>query len=311
VRAALDVPLGAAGARAQLGGGYRIRPNARFFGFGPDAAAADKSYYRQQATWLGAAYERPLGSRVTLEGQLLWTEIGAGATEAEQPPLADQFAAALPPGYGRHVGGLSASLGVAYDNTTHTGRPARGGVRRFRAVAFRGIGGAPSTFASYRGELQQFFTVGYRHHVVALRAVASWMAPLDDRPIPFQYLLTNDDPDLLRGYQDFRWRDRGLALASAEYRWPLWAMADAEGPGVDVYLLADVGQVFAAASQLATSNLAASYGVGLRLLSRNGLIVRFEYGRGREEWVLRLRGDQVFQFARNALFHGRDPVPFR
>jgi hypothetical protein len=51
--------------------------------------------------------------------------------------------------------------------------------------------------------------------------------------------------------------------------------------------------------------------VGLRLLSRGGLTARLEYGRSAEEWVLRLRGDQVFQFAHNALFSGHDPIPFR
>ncbi len=311
VRAGWAIPLDPEGAGVQLGAGYRVRPNARFFGFGPDAPASDESFYRQQLAWAGAAYERPLGAHLAIEAQGLWSEVGATATDADDPPLAVQFAGALPPGYGRYASGASAALTLVHDNTTETGRPARGGVRRLRAVAFHGFGSSGSSFATYRAELQQFLTVGYRHHVVAVRAVGSWIAALDGRPVPFQYLLTNDDPDLFRGYQDFRWRDRGLALLSAEYRWPIWALTDGEGLGVDVYLLGDLGQVFGSVSQLSTANLTASYGVGLRLLGRKGLTARLEYGRSADEWVLRLRGDQVFQFIHEELFYGHDPIPFR
>ncbi len=151
----------------------------------------------------------------------------------------------------------------------------------------------------------------YRHHVLALRLVASWMQQIGDAPIPFTRLITNDDPDLLRGFDDFRWRDRGLAVLSAEYRWPLWAPERAEGVGLDIYLLTDVGQVFSDFDDIRGRNLTFSYGAGLRLLTAAGFVLRIEYARSNEDVAFRLRGDQIFQTFRSGLYHGRDPNPAR
>ena len=129
--------------------------------------------------------------------------------------------------------------------------------------------------------------------------------------IPFQRLMTNDDPDLFRGYRDFRWRGRGMAVLTAEYRWPLWALTHADRLGADLYLLADLGQVFDDFSEISTDAMTLSYGAGIRVLNLRGFVLRFEYARSGEEVVLRLRSDQVFQFAKGGLFHGRDPVPAR
>ena len=36
-----------------------------------------------------------------------------------------------------------------------------------------------------------------------------------------------------------------------------------------------------------------------------------EIAKSEEETVVRIRGDQVFQFAKGGLFHGKNPVPTR
>jgi hemolysin activation/secretion protein len=138
------------------------------------------------------------------------------------------------------------------------------------------------------------------------------MDPAGDATIPFQRLLTNDDPDLFRGYEDDRFHDRGLALVTAEYRWPVWAPVDGSGPGVDAYLLADFGQVFGTFDELSFDNLTRSWGGGFRLVSRHGFSARVEIARGGdEEFQLRLKADQVFQVFRSTLLGGKNPVPER
>ncbi len=102
-----------------------------------------------------------------------------------------------------------------------------------------------------------------------------------------------------------------MVVFSAEYRWPVWVYQRPEGPGLDLYLLTDIGQVFNDFDQISVDNLAFSYGIGLRLLTARGLVLRLEYARSGEDAVWRLRTDQIFQFARGGLFHGRDPVPIR
>ncbi len=180
---------------------------------------------------------------------------------------------------------------------------------RLRTTYFHG--NLDSEFLTYRADLQQFVELWYPNHVLALRALGSWISPINDSPVPFQRLMTNDDPDLMRGFNDFRWRDRGLVVFSAEYRWPLWVLEQPDAFGLDLYLLSDVGHVFSHPNRIDVDDLTYSYGFGIRLLSAKGFVMRVEYARSDEGGVWRLRGDQIFQFARGGLFHGRDPVPTR
>jgi hypothetical protein len=119
-------------------------------------------------------------------------------------------------------------------------------------------------------------------------------------------LYTNDEPDQLRGYQDFRWRDRGIAILSAEYRWPVWALEALGGIGIDAFLLSDVGQVFHEAEDLSRRNVTVSWGGGFRLISRSGFTGRIEAAWSREETVFRISTDQLFQYDKDNLYNGRD-----
>ena len=172
-------------------------------------------------------------------------------------------------------------------------------------------GTSASDFWTLRAELQQFVPLWFSKQALALRFFSSWIAPDDRKRMPFQRLLTNDDPDLLRGYYDFRWRDRGLAALTIEYRWPLWANRTADTEGADIYLFSDVGQVFDEFDEISRETVTLSYGGGVRFSGIAGFIGRFEVAWSEEDVVLRLRSDQVFQFAKEGLLHGRDQVALR
>lgn len=305
------VPVGG-GTEIEFGAGLRHRSNARFFGLGPDAVAADRSFYRQDLTWLAGSLHRRLGTNLGIGSDVVLSNVSTGAPrDPDEPALADRFAGRVPTGYDRRSTGVSVGLFVSHDDTDGDGRPRTGGIRRLRATYFRGVGSEDARFWSYRAELQQFVPLWYRSNVLALRGYVTWIDPIGGTAVPFQRLMTNDDPDLLRGFRDFRWRDRGLIALSVEYRWPLWVYSHVDRTGVDMYVLADVGQVFGTFSEISEDRLTTSYGVGLRLLSRAGFVLRLEYARSGEESVWRLRSDQIFQFAKGRLYHGRDPVPRR
>jgi hypothetical protein len=83
------------------------------------------------------------------------------------------------------------------------------------------------------------------------------------------------------------------------------------GLGLDAYLFSDVGQVFGERRDISLPHLTVSYGGGVRLVNNAGFLARLEIGASNEETILRLRTDQVFQFSKGNLFHGRNPVPQR
>lgn len=296
----------------EFGAGYRQRPNVRYFGLGPDSREEDKTFLHQEAGWIGATVRRPLGGESHLEANLDYTSVATGAPgSGNDPPAEEFFAPPLLPGYGRHSYGVTMGGQWMHESRGLGNRPGRGGLQRVRAAYFEGVDRDDARFWMFRGEAQHFITLWRPLRVLALRGVASWIEDVGGDPVPLARLNTNDDPDLFRGYDDFRWRDRGIAIATAEYRWPVWAHQRAEGAGIDGYLLTDVGQVFGDADRIALRQMTLSYGGGLRVESGRGLVFRIEYARSEETAVLRFRADQVFQFVKGGFLHGREPIPAR
>ncbi len=260
-------------------------------------------------------YRRHLGADFYGNLKAMFTTIGArGPGDRKDPSLAEVYAGDLPTGYGRRSDGWYLGTSLQHDTETQTAWPSSGGIRRLSASYFAPTDAQDVPFWTYRVELEQFIPLWHPTRVLALRAFYSWIDPTEGRgtgDVPFQRLMTNDDPDLLRGYEDFRFRDRGMALFTAEYRWPVWEDEAAHFLGVDAYLLTDIGQVFGRTRDISWDNMTVSYGIGLRLIRPAGFIGRLEYARSEDDEVIRLRADQVFQFNKGDLFHGRNPVPTR
>jgi hypothetical protein len=295
----------------EVGLGYRARAYARYFGVGPATTEDAESFYRQEAAWAGLSHRIGLGSGVHVQGDVLYSSIAAGASGSkEHPSIETEYAGDLPAGYGYHSFGWTVGAQLSQENGPGPGRATHGGLRRVRASRFIGTSADDAEFWSFRGEAQQYFTLFFPYRVLALRGFASWIES-SEGGVPFQRLLSNDDPDLLRGYEDFRFRDRGMAVLSAEYRWPVWTNETPDGPGVDLYLLSDLGQVFHDTEDLGGGNLTVSYGGGLRLESTSGFRARLELAWSEEQMMFRLRADQIFQFLKGSLYFGRDPVPDR
>jgi hypothetical protein len=276
--------------------------------------------------WGGVTYERRFGPGFAWKTGALYSSVSAiGAEETDEPPLSEGFAAELAAGeeagrpfsgYRDRSEGTTVLLELSHDDTPvngrpWVGRPERGGLRRAKVAWFQAKGASRAEFLTWRGELQQFLPLWYSKRALALRAVGSWIDDLGDDPVPFQRLFTNDDPDLFRGFPDDRFRDRGLAALSAEYRWPIWARTHADDLGLDAYLFGDWGQVFEEPDDVALDDLRASWGGGLRAVAFGSFLGRLEYGRSDEGWEFRMRADQIFQFSRGGLYVGRDPVPDR
>ncbi len=305
------IPMGE-GEYFEFGTGYRVRGNARYFGIGPDTKGRDESFYRQELFWSGAGLRRGVGAHFFVEGDLLYSSVGAGEPRKDvEPSISTQFAGALPAGFGEHSYGVSAGLQLLHEDESGNGRTTRGGNRRVRVERFESTDKRDVGFWSYRAELQQFFTLWHPYRVLALRGYGSWLDPTGSDPIPFQRLMANDTPDVLRGYRSFRFRDRGLVALNSEYRFPILMKQNTGESGADLYPLADWGQVFDEVDQIGIRKMKFSYGLGLRIESGNGLVARIEWARSKEETTFLLRMDQIFQFIKLGFLYGRDPVPSR
>ena len=299
--------------RFDWGIGYRRRGNARYFGIGPETSSDTESYYTERSAWLGFGYNVPLGRHSYFRLRASYNAIDTGPPISERgSSIEEVFAGNLPKGYDQLSRGLAFGFVLRNDNTTERARPQRGGIRRLRVEYFTATSGDSPDYWTFRGELQQFLPLWYTKRALCLRGFMAWIEPVGDGVLDFQRLYTNDDPDLLRGFIDYRWRDQGMLGFSVEYRWPGWALREVAGTGVDIYLLSDIGQVYGDLRQIALRNLTVSWGFGLRLLGDNQkYITRLEFAWSDEDFVVRLRSDQLFQYIRNIFYYGRRPIPAR
>ena len=295
----------------EIGLGYRQRPNARFFGFGPAAQDSNQSYFHQESMWAGATVRRPLSRRVHVDVTGQYTSVATGVPDKDHHPATqDVFGAATLPAYGRHSYGVSGGVELAREGARQN-RPSSNGNQSVKMSYFAGTDSGDASTYTFRAEAEQFFTLWWPLRVLALRGVISWINDQGEDPVPFARLLTNDEPDLFRGYEDFRWRDRGLTVLTAEYRWPIWAHNRPKGAGLDAYLLTDWGQVFHTQDDISIDNMTQSYGGGIRLESGHGFVFRAEWARSEEGSMIRLRADQIFQYAKGGFINGREPIPDR
>ncbi len=307
--AGLRAPLGER-ANVELGGGYRLERNARFFGLGPTSSVDDQSFYTQEQYWAGAGYRRELKGPLDAEWKAVYTSIATRGPRAEDTPdLGVQFAASPPPGYGDRSDGVLLNTLLRLDTTNETGRPASGVIMQGQAGYFGPTGGQEDAFWRFSGEAGTFLPLWFTDRTLAIRGAVTW---IDEAPgsstVPFTRLATNYEGGSLRGYRDYRWRDRGLLDLSAEYRWPVWALDRPHGIGADAYGFINSGQVFKEWNQITTHLWRTSWGGGFRAITKGGFGGRLEIAHSNESTEIRIQADQMFDFKEMGLFGGSDRV---
>jgi len=297
------------GERLSAGLRYSLRGKNRFYGIGPDTGEGDKSYYTQELWWGGLAVRREVASDTDVRLVALYSDVAARGAVEEYTSLEELHAA--PYGFHEHSTGVTLAVELRRDTTRELRRPQHGGIGLVRAGRFLETGSVGEDFWIFRAEGQRFLPLLRSKQTLAVRSYAEWLVADDLDAIPFQRLRTNDEPDQFRGYHDYRWRDRGIAGATVEYRWPLWAYARADDFGTDIVLFWDTGQVFRDAGDIAADRLTKSYGVGLRFVGRESYVGRLEAAWSEEGGSVRLKGDQLLQFAKSGLENGKDLIAVR
>ncbi len=306
----------------EVGAGYRSDHNARYYGLGPFSTEDRESYYRREVAWGGVTWKRTLAEDYSVQFLAMYSGVnGTGTSHSDDPHLSEEFEGEIPPGYREQSDGSTIGVELAHDGTRKIGppqaywrdaaRPESGGVRRLSATWFEGRSDSKAAFLTWRAEVQQFVPLWHTNRALAVRGFLSKIENDRREPVPFQRLLSNDDPDVLRGYPDGRFRGIGLAALSLEYRWPLWNDSALEDIGADAYGFVDYGQIFDDFEDLQMNRVKGSWGGGLRIGGFGFFMARAEVGFSDEGTEFRLRADQIFQYAKGGLYDGRDPVPDR
>ena len=256
---------------------YQDFSKVNFFGIGEGSSKADRTNYRlKDVDVLGFATVRPnpwlsIGSRV---GVLKRVEIAAG-TSPLSPTTGDRFDEATAPGLTRQPDFLHADVSVAVDTQDVPGYPTSGGRYRVSVASFHDQDYARYSFRRLDADAAQYIPLFHKSWVLTLHGRAVLSNSAAGQEVPFYLLPTLGGSNTLRGFADYRFRDRDLLLFNVEYRWPLFRALDAA-------LFYDAGTVAPSAQALSMRQAHTDYGAGLRLHSARRTIVRVDVARSPE-----------------------------
>lgn len=282
------------GGRASFEGYARLRQMSQlsFFGPGTESSLADRTSFLLREPVVGALVSLRTAPWMSVGGRVeeLWTEVGRGRSptfasietrfeESVAPGLIEQ------PRFGRYQGFIELQAPAAAGQAFNQGGRYRAAYGLYSDQQFDRF-----TFRRLDLEARHKFTVFGPHRRLTLHG---WVATTDasaGHDVPFflqptlghnsqvrsvneDLLGTDGSQAALRGFDNFRFRDRQLLLLQAEYRVPVW------GP-LDATVFVDAGKVARRARDLNFSGLRRNYGVSLSMMRGSSTLARTDVAFG-------------------------------
>ena len=225
-------------------------PEEDLYGLGPRSLREAHTTYDLRSTDVGGI----AGVRVTP-----WLSFGSGV-ELLTPRIV---------GLPDQPNFLRADASAEINTRQPRGNPRQGARYLLNYQHFEALNESLRDFHRLEADVQQYISLYKNRRVLALHAFASASDPTGDRDVPFYYQKTLGGPDDLRGFRQFRFRDRHMILLQAEYRWEIFTAMD----GAIFY---DAGKVASRIEDLNFADLETDYGIGFRFGTSNGVFLRIE-----------------------------------
>ncbi len=253
---------------------YQDFKHIKFFGIGNGSLKGNETDYRlkdvdavafttvRATSWLSITGRTGLLRRVTID---------RGDSNAH-PSTDERFDEISAPSLTRQPNYLHADVALDVDTRDTPGYPASGGRYRVSMAMFHDQDFSSYSFRRVEADAAQYVPLG--RSVLALHGRMDLSQIGAGQQVPFYLLPSLGGSNSLRGYLDYRFRDRDLLMVNAEYRWPIFR-------AIDAALFYDAGTVGPQAGDL-SRRLNADYGVGVRLHTATHLLARVDVARSRE-----------------------------
>jgi len=266
-----------------------------FYGIGPSSSLGNKTDFSLTERVVGgSAYVRPMpayaiGARV--EG--LWPIINPGGSSSVSS-IGSRFTSLTAPGLGDQPTFVHYQVFANFDYPAgQFGTPRHGVDLKADYNIYQDLSDSRFSFNRLLVEAQARFQIAGPDRKLTLHALSSATSMGTGSDVPFYFqdtlggaqnllgfhevLLGSDETvATLRGFDDYRFRDRNLVLVQAEFRQKLWAQFDAT-------FFVDAGKVTHDASQLGFTNLKHDFGVSISFMRVDATIVRFDFAFGGRE----------------------------
>ncbi|MBX2811347.1 MAG: outer membrane protein assembly factor [Myxococcales bacterium] len=261
--------------------GYSVDKDINWFGLGADQGLREQRLIRMNELSSHVGLSELFPSTINIDGAFnigfrrrgLFSGVGSQAPpfNVSEDISPGQGATVLrpPPGFGQTINYAEGNLLFRYDSRDGLGRTTRGLVWTLEGDASveipRNDGRTRSGGIRATSRLTWFIPILPRNRVFVLMAGLSSAAPITrDGEVALHQLVNLGGADTLRGYQPDRFIDRLGWWSSLEYRF-LLSNYGGSLIGFSGTLFADVGRVSSNGSDLFTTNIPWSIGLGLRI----------------------------------------------
>jgi outer membrane protein assembly factor BamA len=267
---------------------YRSHTQEVFFGTGNDTRFENRSLYRLEDQTIGGQIGIRVAKNAKVGAHTAWIKTAVGnASTPSQRSVGDVFDAATLPALDGEPMYLRSGAFVDIDSRDEPGNPRAGGRYVANWSIFKDQNLGRYDFTQVDVEVQQYIPFFNQRRVIALRAKTTLNQTAQGQEVPFYMLPTLGGSEDLRGFEDFRFRDRNMVVVNAEYRWEAFS-------GLDVALFADAGQVAPRAQDLRVRDMKTSAGFGFRFNTAKGVIYRIDVGFSKEATRVSMKFGNVF-----------------
>ena len=248
---------------------HQMLANGRLYG--SEADSAIPFVYKDES------YEVVVGYRVAprLVASVRTGLLEAHATLDMAPGVSSPKFVDGPAASGRDLSFLATTGSLAYDHRDQPRDPHSGTFVEASLARYQQRGAGSSSFDRFSLDARQYFPLGSERHVLALRGLLAFDSTQGGDTVPFFLERTLGGSRTLRGYAQYRFRGPKMATVSAEYRY------EVKGP-FELAAFYDGGKVWGGLAEMGTPGFASSYGVGLRIKSKDDVLIRIDAARGSE-----------------------------
>jgi hypothetical protein len=248
---------------------WQDAPSVRLFALGRDSGKARTAYAERKIEASAQALFKPV-RLLRFGGGLSFEKYTTGRAHSADPlePLL------VVPGMGADPTYLHTHASAAIDSRDGEGYSRHGSLLRGTLHDYRDQDGSALTFQRVDGDAEQYVPVLHGNWVLFLGLHASTTSPSNDRRVPF-FLMPELGGHDLRGFSNYRFRDRHSIYMTAEYRWYAQEFLD----GAIFY---DAGKVVPDRGSLDFSHFKSSVGAGIRLHGLQTTALRIEVARSKE-----------------------------
>ena len=258
--------------KLNLYGLVRDAPRMDFFGLGPESTKHNRTVFHYREAVIGFDASKPFRRWLDLGGAVegIWPDI----VTIKNPTINSAervFNEASAPGITTQPGFLHL---VAFAGLHSPGQPESRHINyRFFYHAYQDLTAGRYSFRRFDADLSNKFP--FAKNELRVRGRLSFTETSSGQRAPFYLMETLGgsnirSEDTLRGFSDYRFRDRDYALLQIEYLRELY------GP-IDLITFYDAGKVAASVSRFSEGRLRQTYGVGIVVVPRRADNILFRF----------------------------------